>query len=536
MKSALLALFLFLPGLGLGRSVPFDLAGRYKGVLHNERLQRDQWVQIDILVSNEGDEDRRKNGGESQENRFEFLAFLKLQFGGWNSSEYMTYHFDDVVLNEETETLPLVHPDQEVSIVLKMVKPGTLQGTFRSNYGGDVGELIVSKTDEIPLKFPLLQPLAGEYEGFCADGTKHKVQVATFRNTDDTTKIGNPFASYRIHANWGTKDDLLCFKDTEYCVVGVFDKGTYNFFDNDLVLMGPRKTVKCQATVDGLLCLNCDLKRKQFDPTLGRENTKHPDHVFPGRPEIKTSDPKSVGGIYRGYLYHEYLNLYQRAEINIQSFFQPGEEAEGEISMSAVAQLYFGEYSQREAISYRFATRTFPIHQSPFRFSFQRPQADLDAVLYVEEIGEGVIRGAWYSLLFGRVGPFEMRKEDEVSIDNEVPIAKAVSGFYKGPQWDLNLLVELGQTPYNSDNPFHPLTFSGWTQLRGLGLRETILDGSYDIYTGKLGIMLADGSDLVGMRNQRGELHIKKVGHLYGTPLKPFHWVPYEFVSSDHPF
>jgi len=516
--------------------ISFELAGRYKGVLHNEYLKRDQWVQIDILVSNEGEGGRSGETSHSQQENFGFLAFLKIQFGGWDSSEYMTYHFDDVIFNENTKTLPLVHPDQEVSVVLSVPKPGMLQGIFRSNYGGNVGEIVLSKTAEIPLKYPLLQPLAGEYEGFCSDGTEHKLQIVTFRNSDDTTKIGNPFASYRIHGNWGSHDNLLCFSDVEYCLLGVFDKGTYNFFDNDLVLMGPRKTVKCQVTLDGVLCGKCDLKRKKFDPTLGRENTSPPEKVFPGRAKIDRTAPQSIGGLYQGYVYHEYLNMYQRAEINIQSFFDPGDEEEKEISMSAVAHLYFGEFSEREIISYRFETRRLPIHQPFLHFSFERPQADLDAVLYIEEVGEGVIRGAWYSLLFGRVGPFEMRKDGRVEIAPNIPIAKSFAGFYSGPSWDLNLVVELGQTPYNSDNPFHPLTFSGWAQLRELGLRETILDGSYDIYTGKLGFILSDGSDMIGLRNQKGEIHLKKVGHLYGTPLRPFNWDNYEFISSEHPF
>jgi hypothetical protein len=82
-----------------------EISGRYSGILHNEKLKRDQLVQLDILVSNEGDDERETD-------RFEFMAFLKLQFGDWNSSEYMTYHFDNIKFNPSDKTLPLVHPDQ----------------------------------------------------------------------------------------------------------------------------------------------------------------------------------------------------------------------------------------------------------------------------------------------------------------------------------------------------------------------------------------------------------------------------------------
>lgn len=509
---------------------PLEIAGRYQGVLHNEIIQRDQLVQLDILVSNEGDDER-------EEDRFEFMAFLKLQFGDWSSSEYMTYHFDNIKFNSSAKTLPLVHPDQEVSVVLNFSEPGEFKGTFRSNYGGNVGEIILKKEAGVSLKYPIVDPVAGKYEGSCSDGTQHVLQMETFRNTDDTTKIGNPFSSYRIHGNWASKNDPLCIDSAENCTVGVFDKGTYNFFDNDLVLMGPRKTVKCQATVGGIRCRDCDFKRVQDERTPAFKSEKQIVEAFPNRPKVRSSDMKEIGGIYRGYVYHEYLGTYQRAELNIQAFQEAGKEKSNEeISMSAVAQVFFGELSQREAVSYRFATRVYPVHKEPFRFSFQRPQADLDAVIHVEEIGDGFIRGVWYSLLFGRVGQFEMRKEGEVQIPDGATIMKSLAGFYRGPQWDINLIVELGQTPFNSDNPFHPLTFSGWTTFRTLGFRVSILDGSFDFYTGKLGFILSDGSDIIGIRNQEGEMHLKKVNHLFATPLKSFDLDKYDFVSSDHPF
>ncbi|MFM8268600.1 MAG: hypothetical protein ACKN9V_00275 [Pseudomonadota bacterium] len=530
--------FLFSIGIIVGCSslgfaqetTPFEIAGRYVGVLHNEILKRDQRVQLDILVSNEGDDDREID-------RFEFMAFLKLQFGDWSSSEYMTYHFDNIKFNSQAKTLPLVHPDQEVSVILNFTGPGQFTGTFRSNYGGNIGEITLSKLGDVPQKYTFIEPVAGKYEGVCGDGSQHMLHVVTFRNTDDTTKIGNPFSSYRIHANWARKNDPLCIDSAEACVEGVFDRGTYNFFDNDLVLMGPRKTVKCQAIEGGIKCRDCEFKRVQNDHTIAFKSEKEVVEAFPGRPPIKNTTPKDVGGIYRGYVYHEYLGTYQRAELNIQTFQEAGvEKSDEEISMSAVAQLFFGEFSQREAVSYRFATRVYPVHKSPFRFSFQRPQADLDAVIHVEEIGDGIVRGTWYSLLFGRVGQFEMRKEGEVQLPPTVTMMKSIAGFYRGPQWDINLIVELGQTPFNSDNPFHPLTFSGWTILRNLGFRVSILDGSYDFYTGKLGFILSDGSDIVGIRDQQGNVQLKKVNHMMATPLKSFDLDKYEFVSSDHPF
>ncbi|NBW99869.1 hypothetical protein EBR03_09905, partial [bacterium] len=79
-------------------------------------------------------------------------------------------------------------------------------------------------------------------------------------------------------------------------------------------------------------------------------------------------------------------------------------------------------------------------------------------------------------------------------------------------------------------------TFSGWAKIRNLGFRVSILDGSYDIYTGKLGFILSDGSDILGLRDLDGAFKLKKVGHLFGTPLKKFDFEPYPLISSEHPF
>lgn len=511
---------------------PLELVGRYSGIIRHESIQRDQLVQLDILVSNQGDKDKEASDS------FSYMALLKLHFGDFSSAEYITYHYYDIKFHSDHNTLPLDHPDQKISVVLNYESPGKFNGRVRSNFSKGEGVLMVSKTDPMQPLYPLMEPIAGEYEGVCGDGKMYRLQSFTFRSNYDTSKEGDPFASYRNLGNWAGKEDVLCHEGKEYCLLGIFDHGSYNYFDNQIFFSGPKKTMKCQTTVNGLRCKDCELKRISGEMKAPRKITPVPlAKVFP---LTALNSPKKSGdlaGVYSGYVFHEFLGVYQRSELSIETFQEAGESVEeGELKLSAIARLVFGDSDSKESVIYRFETRNYPIHSAPFVFNLERPEEDLDAVLQVEEIGEGIVRGTWYSLIFGRVGRFEMRKDGTVNLPAGARMMKPLTGFYKGELWDLNVNVALGKAPVKSENPFFPLTFVGWTVIRDIGFRVTLLEGSYDFYTGKIGFDLSDGSALVGSRDTEGTLNLKKTGHLISSPLRSFEPDPYKFVSSDTPF
>jgi len=511
---------------------PLELVGRYSGIIRHESIQRDQLVQLDILVSNQGDKDKES------EDTFSYMALLKLQFGDFSSPEYITYHYYDIKFHSDHNTLPLDHPDQKISVVLNYESPGKFTGRVRSNFSTGEGVLMVNKADPVQPLYPLMEPIGGEYEGLCGDGKMYRLQSFTFRSNYDTSKEGDPFASYRNLGNWGGKEDVLCHEGKEYCLLGIFDHGSYNYFDNQIFFSGPKKTMKCQTTVNGLRCMNCDLKR--ISGEMKKDGRLNPVAVSKVFPLTSLSVPKKgadLAGVYRGYLYHEFLDVYQRSELSIETFQEAGETIEeSELKLSAIARLVFGDFGSKEAVIYRFETRNYPIHSAPFIFNLERPEEDLDAVLQIEEIGDGVVRGTWYSLIFGRVGRFEMRRDGNVTLPPAARLMKPVTGFYKGKFWDLNLNVALGKAPVKSENPFFPLTFVGWTVIRDIGFRVTLVEGSYDFYTGKIGFDLSDGSALVGNREPEGTLNLQKTGHLISSPLRNFEPDSYKFVSSDAPF
>lgn len=521
-------LFVFLSGAAL--ATPFESAlspGQYQGVFNNEKIRRSQYVSLDLIQDPLSCQD-------PQSDSCRYMAILKLFLGEPGSDEYVSYHFEDLDFNESEKTLALFHPDQEISILLKKTGTAQLSGILRSSFGGDCGEVVLELPNEeklLPLQYPHLNALAGEYEGTCENGQLTRLQIYTYRSTEDTSKIGNPFASFKLYSNWAYKDRSLCFEKSEFCIMGVFDKGTYNFFENDLMLMGPKRNVACKALTDGLICGQCQLLRTKAMPSPPISPSKKSKKPFSERVSVRDSSSTDWGGVYRGYLYHEGLDLYQLAEVNLRDFNTGSQR-----KLSANAHLYFGEYEKKESISYRFETLELDVQSPRKQFILSRPDADLDAVIEVTEIGEGIMRGIWYSLLFGRVGPFELHQEKPVQIPEKALMMKSLSGFYSGDLWDLNLVVELGQTPLNSDNPFHPLTFSGWAKIQELGFRVTVLDGSYDFYTGKLGLVLSHPSLFAGVRTPSGEIFLRKPGHLVGTVLKDWDLIQYEFVSSEHPF
>lgn len=512
-----------------------ELVGRYTGVLHHDNIKRDQLVVLDIIGSNEGDDIPGATPGKDV---FTYTALLRLQFGDFNGAEYVTYHFYDIRFHDAEKTLPLDEPEQKVSVIMTLVAPGKLTGKGRSNLGGDVGEFELSKNGEVALKYPLIEPIEGEYEGKCSDEQTYKLQSFTFRSNYDTSKEGDPFASYRNLGNWAGKDPLLCMKPDLYCVKGIFDHGSYNFFEEDLFFTGPKQNLKCKPTVKGMKCGDCELTRTSRELEGPRRLTPAPpSDKFASDTNAPPPSLEDIKGLYKGVLFHEVLGIYQKVDLNIEAFMTPEESAEkGEPKISAVSRLFFGDFNSGEAIVYRFAPRNVPYHTKPFTFNLQRPEEDLDAIIQIEEIGNGVARGTWYSLIHGRVGRFELRKDGKVTIPENAKIMKPVSGFYKGKDWDLNLYVAIGKVPFKSENPFFPLTFAGWARIQKLGFRVTVQEGSYDFYTGKIGFDLSDSSALVGTRDVDGKLYLRKTAHLYSATLRSFEPELFQYDSPNIPF
>ena len=339
-------LFVFLSAFP-ALAAPNSLFGRFVGVLRHEKIQKDQLAKLDFIVSREG--------GAATD--WQLVAVLTLHFGDFKSGEYMAYHFDNVRYTPKTNTFIFDQPDQEATILSREFSPEKFVGEFHSNFGGKVGKLILAKEGAAAPELPLIEPVGGEYRGKCSD-IDTIVQLETYRSTDDTSRIGNPFASYRIKGQLGTNDGAECGFSTErMCLTGLFQSGVYNFYKERLTLFGKSKNWVCSTTTDGLICDGCVLKRTSAEKKEPRSLTPPTSKSLisdaaPG-PLALPADITSLEGEYRGLLHHEYLDRYQSASMNLVAYQAPDSTPEKpQVRMSAVATLNFGDEDGAESLAY----------------------------------------------------------------------------------------------------------------------------------------------------------------------------------------
>lgn len=473
--------------------------GRYTGVFQNDTLQQEQVAKIDFIMSRQ------------DANELKLMAVLSIYFGDFANSEYVSYHFDNVRYNITTGTLVFDQPDQDTTLVVQGFTGGTLTGNLRSAVAGNVGRLVLKQGNNVTISKPLVQPVWGEYRGMCGEYATI-LQVQTARSIEDTSRVGDPFGTYNITAQLAEADPEGCPETNSACVKNVYQSGTYNFFTGDLNLYGRANDLSCKVGAGGVNCNGCQLKRYSGEAARGNtfsvaSSTSTWQTVpAPGRDEpavVNAND--SLQGEYLGYVYHERLGRYQAATFNL---IATPDTRNNQLIMSAVATLYFGDHGTQESIAYRFDEKPYNL-LSP-QVVFERISGDTDAILQVTKIGDGEVQGIWYSLLYGRVGTFLLRKGTPPALPSGALRMEPVAGKYDSPQWHITLRVSRESTPINTRNPFFPLNFKGHARMEDITANIPIAGGSYDFYTGKLTINLNDESSFSGQRPSRSKLFLKR--------------------------
>ncbi len=501
--------------------------GRYVGVLNHDKLGKQQLAKLDFIVS------------RSSANALELKAILTLHLGDFKSGEYLSFHYDKVRYNVLTGSLSFDDPEQALSVFVKNFSGGDFVGDVTSIWAGRVGQLILSSEKRVTPVKPLIEPVWGEYTGACGDH-KTKIQIYTFRSTDDLAHQAQPFASYSIRANLpiSCRDGL--------CVNYRFTSGSYNYFakKEQLSLAGPRITIKCDVDSNDLRCstaeaaeaaesgyynlTDCHFKRasdetkepRQFSP-VENESAFAPQPLEGRLTESELSALQS--GEYRGYVFHEYLGVYQAADLTVD-VYQAGAGPEGGTRISAHSKLFFGNHDSPEMIPYRFAEKAYPNPViGPQNLVLSRIDGNMDAVLQITEAKDGVLKGNWYSIIFGRVGQFELRKEGLPKLPENAITMQRLSGAYRGTrtvihgdplsQWVIRLMVVPGIKPSaTSENPFFPNFMRGSMYLWPVTPSLEITDGSYDFYTGRFGFTKSDTDHgWIGNQVSRKELRLYHV-------------------------
>jgi hypothetical protein len=501
-------------------SLTFSLAavaapvfGSYRGVVKNEKLSRDQLVKLELIHS------RADAGG------IKLRAILTLQFGGYDSGEYVSYHFEDVAYNIVNGVLTFNQNDQEVHLSSVRIKDGELTGDMHAAVGL-VGPFRLSNKAVIRPENPLVEPLGGEYQGRCGK-VPSSMQLMTFRSTKDTTRLGNPFGVYEAKGQLANYNPSYCAsKRTDFCTYSKIESASYNFFVGDLVLNGYPFGLNCAVEGSTLRCGECTLKRASDEmkkPSLAPA-TFGADPIPDIRKRLKEDTRAPLKGQYAGYLFHEQLGMFQRVEMDVATYDQPTDSGT-QLIFSATANARFGT-SDNEVISYRFNPTEFPNPVLAPQFVLSRPEADVDAVLSIRSIKGGVIQGVWYSMIFGKVGSFVVTKNGDLP---ELPSDKlfgSVSSGYEevgGAGVISKVLVGKGNAPIGSDNPFDPLNFGGYVWRRsGTTQKEGIDGGSYDFYTGKIAILFGDNKALNGFLIPGQEPYLRRLGGGFGTIMQSF--------------
>jgi hypothetical protein len=78
--------------------------GSFTGIVYHEALEKNQLVKLELIPVREDDGNIGLRG------------ILTLQFGGYDSGEYISYHFHDVHFNLLTDVLTFNKTDQYVYI------------------------------------------------------------------------------------------------------------------------------------------------------------------------------------------------------------------------------------------------------------------------------------------------------------------------------------------------------------------------------------------------------------------------------------
>lgn len=498
--------------------------GRYLGVLKHAQIEQDQLAKLDFIVD-------RQSG-----TKFKMIAVLSLYFGDFNSREYVSYHFDSVNFNVLTGALVFDQPDQGVTLIAEHFGSGNFTARLRSTSAGDIGVLQLTQSSSVIPERDLVQPLWGEYRGTC-DDVRTVLQVQTQRSSGDTSRMGNPFGTYDVSAQLAEVDPSACLDGSTLCVVRTFDSGVYNFFKGSFDLVGKYKTMRCKVSGMGLSCDKCTLRRTSNEASTSGEKA-YPTSVggysgvpMPGgnEPSVKPAASTSLSGTYSGYLFHERLGVYQAVSLNIASYQATGASGNPSLFVSAVSSMYFGGFDSPEYVNHRFNEREFPL-LSP-QIVLERIEGDVDAVVQLTQLGNGTARGIWYSVLFGRVGTFELKNGVQPPPPSGAKLMAPLSGKYQNGDWKLDLNIVRESTPVNTVNPFYPLTLQGTFRLENITANIRIASGAYDFYTGKIGFKLEDDIMFSGFRDG-DHLMLKRPTAGILRPLIPHKFQTFEKVTQ----
>lgn len=461
---------------------PRQFFGTLRGVLRHNALQRDQLAKLDFVVD-------RKNGGS-----LELMAVLTLRFGNESSGEYVSYAFDAVTYNVFTTTLVFEQGDQGLTLVVNRYDGRRLEAVVRGALlDPEEATLILDRDGGVTPKYPLVGEVGGIYRG-----DDRILDLRAFRSTEERLERENPFAEYDLRGKLARYHPDL----GGMVVDNNFTGGSYDFFKGRLILTGGLEPMVCKVDVDELTCDGERFRRELAPTRAARATTKAPWVDAAQEPLVEEPGPSTLrafSGRYWGYLHHEARGTYQLLDLNLTAF--PA-TASGSLSLSAIASLHFGDPANQESLCYKFEPKEYNFASRVV--VFRRPSQD--PLIQITSIQGNVLRGIWYSKLFGRVGTFELHRGKPPAPPKGAVLVPSLSGIRDGDIWRLQLRVVPRPMVSRSSNPFAPLTFTGlfWDRHQVVLSKSPITGGSYDFYTGRISLPVTAANESVFLFGEHG--------------------------------
>lgn len=467
----------------------------YSGTVHNNKSNQDIRMRLFFL--------QQPKLGQAAPST---SVFGMLYFGAEGTHEYVSLYYDPINVNQANREIMLFRDDDArsrrlptislkfnedlselkgvmVSQTESVVGPIALKngwdfgaGSYIDEIGGIYDASDCKRTDGASMKFEEIEILPSRL---------HQEKLAPEGMFGETNYVGNGLCNRLGHVN--------CLS---------FSSGSYNFIQGRVDLhQGTIDWVCKRLASDDMECRNsimktCRIKRTHrlqaptFQPVSNPSFEK-----FSWQNSVAatgTQDCSRWEGDFRGIMTHRLAGRQQYVDVRLNSFHSGTADGVNKCIITGSAKLYFAVKGSK------YSALTFPIINIEMNAANDamvfHSDAYSDLALQLSIGADNTMTGVWYSRLFGLVGNFNARKDEQLfeSIDASRTIY-SFEGIYTNAEskiFQLDLRAIEAGFDKSSHDPFVQLKVQG-NMLYGGGYPisnsvatwDAFVNSSYDYFT-----------------------------------------------------
>jgi hypothetical protein len=459
-------------------------------------------------------------------------GLVRLALGGPLGHERHASHYKSINYDFSTGELTFDEANSDLVISARVVSDTTIRGTITNALSGVNGPLELVYADVIgdggnepcdpdePCEPPddpsariptrgFLPSLGGTYGGTC-NGHKARLEIATGRLPEAEQSTSDLLKGVSLQARLGLENVGQCGVGEGLCIARGWKTGQFDIFLSKLILVSDQAADVCTYGKDGTIA--CDVRfpteskscsfipdaRNLANVTLRPNALKLPlsseeRAPLPSAGSILEPLREKLGGTFSGYLFHERDGHYQPLRFtSVSSISADNPHNEPNVYVSGNIQLHLGSGFNSPFAGFRIDRRTFFASKG---MSLRSETSDL--ILVVNSWTSGALSGVVYSKSSGRIGPFELRRnESAIDFPPSSNLQPSLPGTYasekpaNGNPWTLN--AKLTQAGLGGDGL---VRLAGSAQIAAPGLPFppfTIRQGSYDIFSGQLAFLVEE--------------------------------------------